>query len=378
MYNNLKTIILSITSLALFSFAVQASPLLPIGDSASIFFEGSSSLIWQSNIFYDIEDETSDLMVVNSPGLGINIGDPVSDFNVLFNVNYEFQNFLDENYLDDGYLKLRAISFYKGARLKLSASASFDEQQTSIGEQGQLGGASNEQEFIQLDQTHVRLNSEYAYSPKFSFGSGVGYNDREFKNEDRFTDLRTLSAPLDLFYALTPKVDLSVGYQYRYDEVGSLQSTPTSPVNSGFDREGHFVNIGARGELSPKLDGFFKIGYRFIDPEDSINRGTGERTPRNSDETLGVDAEFTHLTTPKLSSKLKLSRGFDVGSEGQSLETTSAKLNFSYAVTSNYSANAFFDYTHRNFKDGNDGDDFIYRTGFNVSYAPNQYWRFSS
>ena len=40
--------------------AAQAAPLVSIGDNVDVFFNGSSSLQWQSNVFNDEDDEQDD------------------------------------------------------------------------------------------------------------------------------------------------------------------------------------------------------------------------------------------------------------------------------------------------------------------------------
>lgn len=337
--------------------AAYASPLVMIGDYVNVFFDGSSSLSWQSNIFYDDKIEKDELMLVMSPGLEAVIGNKLTGFDTVLKGNYEMQRFNKRSGLNDDYLHLSAISSYKGARIDLDAAYSFDEEQTTAGQQGASGS-----QFIEMDVTRAQLIGEYTLSPKFSFETGARYNDREFKDErDRLADVESFSIPVDIFYELTPKMDLSLGYEYTMDEVGLAAGD--------YDRESHFMNVGLRGALLPKLSGFFKIGYRTVNPEGAT---------RNSDRNLGLSADFTYLTTPKITSELSLFRGFEVGSEGQSAENTSAKLNVNYSIASNYAANLFADLTYIDYKDGNNGEDFRYRMGFRFLYLPNQYWKFGT
>ena len=350
--------------IGLLSFATnvaRSSPLLSIGESANLFFDGSSSLIWQSNVFYDDKIEKDELMLVMSPGLEANVGNESSIFDALFRATYEMQRLDKFSKLNDNYWHLNTIVSYDGARLDVNVTYSFDEDQTTAGEQGGIG--TNDEEFIKLNVTRARLQGTYILSPKFSFESGIYYYDREYKDEkDRFADVESYSIPADIFYELTPKVDLSLGYEYSFEEVG---------VSNVLDyhRESSFFNVGARGLLFPKLNGFFKVGYRVVNPEGPT---------RETDQNLGISADLTYLATPKLTSKLSLSRGFGVGSEGQSTENTSARLELNYAISGNYSANFYTDLIYQDFKDGNEGKDFINRSGFRILYSPNPYWRFST
>lgn len=326
-------------------------------DYLNVSFDGSSALVWQSNIFYDDQEEEDELMLVMSPGLEANFGSKLSAFEATLKGNYEIQRFEELFDLGDEYVHVSAISSYDGARLDLNAAYSFDEEQTTAGEQGTSGS-----QFIEMDITRAHLLSVYVLSPKFSVESGVRYHDREFKEaKDRLADVESYSIPVDIFYELTPKMDLSLGYEYTLEEVGTS--------TEDFHRKSNFLNLGARGDLFPKLSGFFKIGFRNVNPEGST---------RETDSSLGLDADFTHLTTPKLTSELHLHRRFEVGSEAQSVESTGAKLNMEYAISGNYRASAYSDFVYQEFKDGNDGNDFIKRLGIRFSYLPNQYWRFGT
>lgn len=338
--------------------ANYSSPLIVVGDYVNVFFDGSSSLLWYSNVFFDDEKEVEELVLEMSPGLEANLSNQASGFDASIRANYEIQRFEELFDLNGEYVHVNAVSSYDGARLDLNASYSFDQQQTTAGQQGTQGS-----EFIQLDVTRARLQGTYTLSPKFSFNSSVNYNDREYKDrKDRLADVESYSIPVDLFYELTPKVDLSVGYEYSFEEVR------TSGVTD-FYRKSSFINVGARGNLLPKLSGFFRVGYRTVNPEGS---------ERESDQTLGINAELTHYTTPKLKSSLRLQRGFGVGSEGQSVENTSARLEFDYTISGNFAADLYTELVYNDFQDGNDGQDFVNRSGLRLSYLPNEYWRFST
>ena len=43
--------------------ANYSSPLVSVGDYASVFFDGSSSLLWHSNIFFDDDKEVEELIL---------------------------------------------------------------------------------------------------------------------------------------------------------------------------------------------------------------------------------------------------------------------------------------------------------------------------
>jgi outer membrane protein assembly factor BamA len=393
--------------------SLNASPLVSIGDNTDVFFSGSSSLRWTSNVFRDEDDEVSDLLWVLSPGFEVNVGRGLSNADLSVITRYDIVRYQDEDQLDTELFHIKAIGSYKTSRLDLNGSVSFDETKTSTGD------VNVDRDLIEYDTTSAELNAEYRFSPKFSFGAGVRYTEIEYQSyEDIFADRDTTSVPLDLFYELTPKVDLSVGYTYTSADVGEavrngfsfdeslLQTVSTTQASSGYDQTSHFFNIGARGNLLPKLSGFFKIGYRVRDADDSslsttsstqqlINIGTvadpiyvpiglpvvtgpvPSSTDRDDTSMLGFDADLTWAASPKLTASLGLSRDFGFGGEGQTTENTGANVSASYSINSNFAATGNLGYTLRDYSDDN-RKDHQYEGGIRLSYLPNQYWRFST
>ncbi|MFU8847393.1 MAG: outer membrane beta-barrel protein [Opitutales bacterium] len=340
------------------SQTATAAPLVSIGDNTDIFFNGSSSLQWSSNVFRNEKNETDDLMWSLTPGFELNVGRGASnlDFNVI--TQYEIRRYADLDELDTELFSTQINAAYRTSRLDLSGSAYFREQKTTTGDNNVVTN-----DLIESDVMGGRIHSEYRFSPKFSFGTGFSYSKTDYKSpfDDFLADRERFSVPLDLFYELTPKVDLSIGYVYSETDVDALNGRPS------YTTDDHFFNVGARGNLLPKLTGFFKVGYRTRD---------SDRVNRSSESTLGLDSSLTWAATPKLTNTLTLSRDFGVGGEGFSSEDTSINVSSSYSINSYYAASAFAGYTLRDYQ--NNREDNQYRLGLRLNYTPNQHWRFGA
>lgn len=373
-----------ITASLLLQSGAQAAPLVSIGDNTDVFFNGSSSLRWSSNVFRDEDDEVDDLIWTLSPGFEVNVGRGLSNADLSIITRYDIVRYEDQDHLDTELFHIKAVGSYKSSRLDLNGSVSYDEEKSNAGD------VQFTNDLIESDNFAASLNSEYRFSPKFSFGAGASYREKDYTGEfdDRLADRETVTLPFDLFYELTPKVDLSVGYSYTQTDV---EETLT-PAGGGFatavsdyEYSSHFFNVGARGNLLPKLTGFFKVGYRTRNSDDSTvqtlfaGMPVGAPTTRSHDDSgmLGLDADFTWSATPKLTVGLALSRDFGVGGEGQSTENSSADLSASYSINSYFAASANLGYTLRDYSDGNREDN-QYDTGLRLSYSPNRYWRFST
>ncbi|MGJ8652350.1 MAG: outer membrane beta-barrel protein [Opitutaceae bacterium] len=377
-----KNLSLGSVLLAVLSFpaSVQSAPLISIGDNVDVLFNGSTSLLWSSNVFRDEEDELDDIIWTISPGFEVNVGRGLSNADLSIITRYDIVRYSDLDQLDTELFHIKAIGSYETSRLDLSGSVSFDESKAS-------SGNLNFQDMIESDSFAARLDGEYRVSPKFSVGSGVSYSDREYQTyEEYFADREGITIPLDVFYELTPKVDLSLGYAYTQTDVGETNRPIIEGVSSTFvsdyESRSHFFNIGARGQLLPKLSGFFKIGYRTRESDDSTIQTlllgvpvASAQTNRGDSGRLGFDADFTWNTTAKLTTGLGLSRDFGIGSEGDTTEISRVDVNASYSINTNWSSQASAGYTLRDHESGR--EDHQYRLGLRLSYVPNQHWRFS-
>ncbi|MEN8842473.1 MAG: outer membrane beta-barrel protein [Lentimonas sp.] len=366
--------------------AVLASPLVSVGDEVDVYFNGSSSLRWTSNVFRDEEDEVSDLIWTLSPGFDINVGRGLSNADLSIITRYDIIRYQDSKPFDTETFHIRAVGSYQSSRLDLNGSVSFDEHETSTSDESQINS------LIESSSVGARLEGEYRVSPKFSFGAGIVYDEREYTNdgeyyENNFADRETVRLPFDVYYELTPKVDLSLGYTYNQSDVGDTDyvvsdGSPVSTARTGYEVESHFFNIGARGQLLPKLNGFFKIGYRFREndgytTQPFFNGAGGPIQTVNSRSTgqLGLDANFRWSATPKVSANLDLSRDFGVGGEGTDVEVSSIGVSGNYLINTYWSALANAGYKLREYETSGREDN-QYQLGARLTYSPNKYWSF--
>ena len=361
---------------------VQSAPLISIGDDIDIFFNGLSSVRWQSNVFYDEADEQDDVVFKVSPGFEMNVGRGLSDLDLSIITRYDIIRHDELSDLDNELFHFKAISSYNTSRWDVSGLVSFSEDQSS----GKDEDANQDGQINESESTIANLSGEYRLSPKFSVGSGVNHSNKQYQDQPGLADRESFKVPVDVFYELTPKVDLSIGYTYTTTDVSGtmLGDTVNGSEVGSYDKEDHFFNIGARGDLLPKLSGFFKLGYRTSDSDDSSIQtfvtgipGAPTSTNRDSRGTMGLDTSFTYSNTPKLTTALTLHRGFDVGGTGEGTTKTSANLSARYTINSNYSASATSGYTLREYETSGREDN-VYNMGFRLSYVPNRYWRLST
>ena len=258
------SVILAFVSLPV---VMQAAPLVSIGDSVDVFFSGSSSVQWQSSVFYDEADERDDIKFTVSPGFEVNVGRGLSNLDLSIITRYDIIRYDELSDLDSELFHIKAISSYRSSRWDVNGLVSYYENQSS----GRDGNTNQKGRLTRSENIRANLSGVYSLSPKFSVGSGVNYSDRQYQDQESLADLESFKIPVDIFYELTPKVDLSVGYTYTATDVGEAMKGAdfgggfTGDKVSSYDKEEHFFNVGAHGVLLPKLAGSFKVGYRTFD-----------------------------------------------------------------------------------------------------------------
>jgi hypothetical protein len=350
-----KLLLLSASASLLSSAAwLQASPLFSVGDNVDVFFDGSSTLTWSSNLFNDESGEVDDLLLTLTPGFEVDFVRGESNVDLSLLARYDLLRYHDSNEVDTELAHIKAKGSYEAARLDLTASASFDESQTASSQGQNLPG-----QLFESEATRVGLEGEYQLSPKFSFGAGVNYYDTKYVSANTvgaFADREEVSVPVDIYYELTPKLDLSLGYSRVEAEVGAAGS-------AAYDQVTNFYSLGARGELLPKLSGFLKLGYR---ENEFTNKGM-----------FGADLDFSYAVTQKLNSSLALSRDFGVGGAGDSTENSSIKLRADYSIDEQYSVSANLGYDLRDYQ-SSDREDDQYSAGVRLDYVLDENWRLST
>ena len=143
-------------------------------------------------------------------------------------------------------------------------------------------------------------------------------------------DRDKISIPIDFYYELTPKLDISIGY---------------TPTNTEITNQPVFTN-------TPR--------------------------PDYENDMLGVEGSANRTVTPKLISTLGGSQDFDAGGDGTTTEVTAIYLSNNYTINSNWSSGINFKYAKRDYAggDGREDDTFIF--GLRLSYVMNANWIFNT
>lgn len=321
-----------------------ASPLVTIGDFADISFTGSAALTSDSNIFRISDNEVSDTIFTLSPGFSANLGKSSSALDIQMATKLDIKDFQDRSELDTELFHFNTDIGYRGTRLSSGLLASFDESKSNTADANLVGGLT-ERELVK-----VKLNNEYKYSPKLSFGLGYQYRNTKYVgSSSSFRDLTHRDIPFKAYYELTPKVDLSLGYtRGKVDVEGD---------NQGGDSDTDYYNIGLRGTILPKLNGSFDLGL--TDRDGALSNST----------TMGANLSLSWLITPKFITALALDRAYSASVSGENVLNTNANLTFTYTVNNKLTVSPSFIYGIRKYDSGRKDDLFV--VALNANYTIN-------
>lgn len=337
----------------LFTQLVHSAPLVTIGDIGTVSFTGDSTIKWDSNIFRQETNEVTDTVLIFTPGFSAVLGRNASDLDIGLSAKYDINRYQDKSDLNSELLHLRANLAYRASRLDLSAIASFDESKSNNDVANRDGA------LLEREATAFGINGEYTLSPKFSFKAGINWDETAYVNEyaAAYDDREYLKLPVDIYYELTPKMDLSVGYVRGQIDVET----------AGQDATTDNVNVGLRGELLPKLVGFFKVGYNQYEHDNSAS----------DTASMSLDSNLTWTMNAKFTQRLNLNRNFDASATGTGTEETKINWSTSYTLNNKVSFTGRAGYSIRDYL-SSDRKDKLFTLGLNGSYRLNRYWNLNA
>jgi polysaccharide biosynthesis protein VpsM len=301
----------SIRSLALFLTAAAVAypaPFLAVGDGAELFLTGTLGVRADDNVFLNTTN-VDDIIFDINPGVELVFGKgsiTQGSFSYTENISRYSQN----DGLDAELSSLSFNSNYDDGKSKFSAQAGFNQlNQNTVDVRGPG--------LNRRDVTNLGANAEFSASAKSKVGLGAKYNDTAYKSAAN-KDLTTFEIPVNYYYAVTSKVDLSFGAKYR-----------TTEVQGGVDSKDYFYRVGARGEFSPTITGSVMVGY-----------GQRELDVGGNKDLLDIDAMLNIALTPKSSLQLTVSNDFGVSASGQEQKNFSVGGVVSSKVTDQLSLKA--------------------------------------
>ncbi|MBA3849255.1 MAG: hypothetical protein C0502_04575 [Opitutus sp.] len=334
---------LSALAAAVMAATASAAPFVALGDNAELFLTASVSVSVDDNIYLRSSGEVDDTILRFVPGLDLVFGqNAATSGNVYY--KHEFRKYTDVSKQDTDLANVGVNSLYENGKSKLDFGLSYAE------------AAQNEPSapgfIVDSNRTSLRAIGEFGATEKTTFGGGVRFEKTNYDSAN-LTDNDIWTVPLDVYFEYSPKLQASLGYRYRSTELRG----------SAIGSKDHFLNIGARGEFTPKLNGQIRFGYV-----------TRKFDNGRDDSSLGADADLTYAATAKTAVRLGLSNDYGSAATGASTKTTAFNAGLSTKVDEQWSWNVNLAYRAVDYSERS--DDF-FQGGIGVDYTYNSFVKFS-
>lgn len=335
----------------------SAAALVTIGDHANLLFNGSASVRANDNVFLTENNEKSDIIFVFAPGIELSIG-ANADAKVTIYYREDFYLYNDNSKLDSNQSNIFLSSYWNQPRLDLRLNASFEQLVQASPDARTIPG-----QLVNRDYATVTARGEYDIGERTSASLGLEWTDTQYESPI-FVDRETLSVPVNFYYELTPLVDLSIGYRFRNTDTGDriLDKNPVVPSYTD-----HFFNVGARGELAPKLVGETRIGYQERIVDGGVNK-----------DSLSFALDFSYFATPRTTLTTGLFRDFETGGLGAAIINTGGSVGVRHTLSHLVSLQAGATYFERTWEreqaDGQqDREEDTLDFSLGITYSPNLY-----
>lgn len=326
--------------LAFAATTLTAAPFVALGDGAELFLTANVSVSADDNIYLKRTNAVNDVILDFAPGLDLVFGrKTATQGNVFF--KEDIMRYSDNDIQNTSLASVGFNTRHEDGKTKIDVGASYVETaQNETSAPGQI---------VPKNTTNFRALSEFAFSEKTSVGAGVRWEKSDYATSvGSYRDNKIWTVPLDVYFATSPKLQTSIGYRYR-------STTLSRQTVNAVDSKDHFINVGARGEFTPKLTGQLRVGF-------------GKRSFDNGrdDTTFGVDSSFTYAFSPKTTYQFSVSNDFGTSALGETTKTTSLSISAVNKIDDQWSWNANLAY--RNIDFPAHSDDFI-AGGLGVSYV---------
>jgi len=308
--NSVKTIPrLLLAGLACGTLVCARDSFVSFGGQLPLSASVNGAVRYQDNVFLT-PNKDADTLFMLTPAL--HLRQEGADLQVNASLAGQFLRYVDNTELNRNLPDASGTVNYNGARTQASLSASFaetDQSSTALRTFDQT---------LRQTETASALDASWSATAKTKASFGVAYSRTDYK-EAVGVDQTTWTLPLNGYYSITPKVDLSAGYQYR-------RSRQAIALYNSSD---HFLNVGARGDFTEKVKGDIRVG---------VNRR--DQAQAGSEDGLGLGASLSYAYSPKTSFNAAISRDFRTSFLGESQEVFSIQMGGDFMISEIWQARA--------------------------------------
>lgn len=339
--------------------SVSSASAMSLGEKGNVVWRVGGALQYNDNIFLDSTDEQSDVIWIFSPGVELSYGQPVSNANIKFTYIHDFITYSDNSRLNRDNPDARLVGSYRTPKSRVDYSVSYQENSQNDAGSNLVG------DLAQRDILNVNLGGEWDFSSKSSISGGYQLNDVSYENP-AFHDRDAVSIPVNYYWGLTPKLDMSVGYRYRNTSFSRgadfISQNRGDPFNFRPDYDDQFFNLGIRGEIGAKTTAEIRVGTQ---KRDFNVRGVDD------EDLFSANARVNWAATEKSNLAFTYSRDFNADAFGTSIESEDIQLSGSTTFNDQLSGFASLRFANDDYNGGRSDDGLFGQVG--VTYSPTLY-----
>lgn len=320
-----------------------AVPSLSIGSGSEIYLTGSATVRYDDNVGLAESAAESDTILVLTPGISLEYSEGASRGGI--SLAEQFIRYSDNTNFDSDLFSAIGSFRREGAKTEFTLAGSYREM------------SQNSVRIRSADQKEERSLSAFnvggvtSLTAKTRLGISADYAKTDYENIG-FIDSTVWSVPIDVYLERTEKTDLSVGYRFRQNRL----------QGAALDSTDHFLNVGARGEFTPKLGGQVRVGFnrRNFDNDQNENQ-------------LGLGASLSYVVSPKTTIEVGASNDFNNSATGDSQRNFVLSATGRFEFTPNLSAAIGLSYDSSKYLSSSRRDDFFVAES-SVQYSFSEHW----
>lgn len=303
-----------------------ADPLFEIGDLIEVFFSGSSTGRFESNVYRNEINHQKDFLTIVSPGFEVLIGNPNSmSFGNIF-IREDFYFYTDHNKLDREDFNIFLEGHHRRAHLVVDANASFIQQAQNTPNENALDT------LIRSNVSSASIKGSYTFSPKTTMDVGPEFKYVDYKTIlfDQLIDRYEYSLPIAVYHKYSPKLEFGPSYRYMYTDEKSERK---------YDFNDHFFGLAVRGRMTPKLAFDLHVGCSIRNINNKLER-----------ETFGIRFGSVWNASDKITVSGKAFRQYGAGGFADSILNTGGYLRADYTINDKWKAYASVAYNNADYQ----------------------------
>jgi hypothetical protein len=326
-----------------------------LSPGTNLFLTGTASAKYNDNIFLASNGEKSSGVIDIQPGFSLEMGSAALTQNI-FTYSEDFVTYTDASSQNTELAQVQYNVTYSDSKLTMKLNAGYH-QLAQNSRDIRANGV-----IVHTDMTNITPTGEVIVSPKTTLGAGVDYENTHY-NAAGFDDVSSYAIPLNAYYEIEPKLQASVGYRYRHND-----------VDHAADSDDNYISVGARGDFDPKVKGTFSVGYN----ERSVQAFTlnGVHTGSYTETSIGLDANLEYTMDEKTKFNFTAKNDFANAATGATQKVFSLGGSVISKLSEVLSADGSLNYGNFKYVGSSRVDDF-YQAHIGLTYSLNKAVKFN-